>query len=146
MRWLASTPSRLTWSNASTRYFAIGNAVHPAEASDLCALNARRTISGLRSWLNDGEWVNNAVTIHVQSPVVQTWPSLVSKDDVDAKMLVRVSNFVEPPSQIVVRQAGQTLWTTNRRRAIVANRSLTVPMHWANLVDPTIGDVQILID
>lgn len=126
--------------------FAIGNAVHPAEASDLCALNARRTIGGLRSWLDDGEWVNNAVPIHAQSPVVQTWPSLVSKDDADAKMLVRVSTFVESASHIVVRQAGQTLWSTNRRRAIVANRSLTLPMHWAKMVDPTIGDVEILID
>ena len=125
--------------------FAIGNAVHPAEASDLCALNAHRAVDAIRSWLNDGEWSNSAVAVRVQSPLLHTWPSLVTRDDANARMLLRVSKFVEPHSRITVLQAGKTIYSTNHRRTIVTNRSFTLPMRWANQVDPTLGDVEIAV-
>ena len=125
--------------------FAIGNAVHPAEASDLCALNAHRAVDAIRSWLNDGEWSKNAVAVRVQSPLLHTWPSLVTRDDANARMLLRVSKFVEPHSRIKVLQAGKTIYSTNHRRTIVTNRSFTLPMRWANQVDPKLGDVEIAI-
>lgn len=124
---------------------AIGNAVHPAEASDLCALNARRSIRGLRDWLNDGLWHRAAVAVRIQPPLLWTWPSLVSLDDADAKMLLRVSRFVEPPMHITVTQVGKTIWSTRRLRTIVTNRSFTLPMRWVSEVDPTLGEVEIAI-
>ena len=126
--------------------FAIGNAVHPAEASDLCAINARRAVRGLRDWLNDGAWPRAVVAVRVRPPLLWTWPSMVSLDDVDAKMLLRVSKFVEPPIRVVVTQAGETIWSTNRRRTIVPNRSFSLPMRWVGGVDPTLGDIEIAID
>lgn len=125
--------------------FAIGNAVHPAEAADLCALNARRAVRGLRDWLNDDMWPR-AVAVRVRSPLLWTWPSLVGLDDADAKMLLRMSRFVESPIQITVTQGGKTVWSTRRRRTIVPNRSFTLPMRWVSEVDPTLGDVEIAID
>ena len=60
-------------------------------------------------------------------------------------MLLRVSKFVEPHSRIKVLQAGKTIYSTNHRRTIVTNRSFTLPMRWANQVDPKLGDVEIAI-
>ena len=99
----------------------------------------------MRSWLNDGEWSNSAVAVRVQSPLLHTWPSLVTRDDANARMLLRVSKFVEPHSRITVLQAGKTIYSTNHRRTIVTNRSFTLPMRWANQVDPTLGDVEIAV-
>lgn len=126
--------------------FAVGNSVHPAEAADLCALNARRAVRGLRDWLNDGLWPQAAVAVRVRSPLLWTWPSLVSRDDADAKMLLRVSRFVEPPIQVAVSQAGKTIWSTHRRRPIVTNRSFTLSMRWLSEIDPSLGDVEIAIN
>lgn len=126
--------------------FAIGNAVHPAEAADLCALNARRAVRGLRAWLDAEIWPRDFVTVRVRPPLLWTWPSLVSLDDADAKMLLRVSKFVKPPIHVTVTQAGKTIWSTHRRRTIVTNRSFTLPMRWMSEVDPTRGDVEIAID
>lgn len=125
--------------------FAIGNAAHPAEAADLCALNGRRAVRGLRSWLDDGMWHRAVVAVRVRSPLACAWPSLVSQDDTDAKMLLRVSQFVEAPSRVTVKQGNKTIWSTNFRRTIVTNRSFTLPMRWAADVDPTLGDVEIVI-
>ncbi len=126
--------------------FAIGNAVHPAEAADLCALNARRAVRGLQNWLSDDMWPHNALPVRVRSPMLWTWPSLVSLDDADAKMLFRVSKFVQSSVQISVSQAGKTLWTMSRRRTIAPNRSFTLPMRWVDALDPTLGDVELAID
>ena len=126
--------------------FTIGNAVHPAEASDLCALNARRAVRGLGDWLNGGLWHRAVVAVRVRPPLLWTWPSLVSLDDADAEMLLRVSRFVEPPMRITVTQAGKTIWSTRRRRTIVTNRSFTLPMQWVREVDSTLGEVEIAID
>lgn len=126
--------------------FAIGNAVHPAEASDICAINARRAVRGLHDWLNGGVWHRAVVAVRVRSPLLFTWPSLVSLDDADTKMLFRVSRFVKPPIRVAVMQAGKTIWSTNRRRTIVPNRSFSLPMRWVSEVDPTLGDIEIAID
>ena len=126
--------------------FAIGNSVHPAEAADQCALNARRAVRGLRDWLNNDLWSHAALAVRVRSPLLWTWPSLVSHDDADAKMLLRVSRFVEPTVQVSVSQAGKTVWSMSRRRKIAPNRSFTLPMRWVSELDPTLGDVEITID
>lgn len=126
--------------------FAIGNVVHPAQASDLCALNARRAVRGLSDWLNDGRWPRALAAVLVRPPLLWTWPSMISCDDADAKMLLRVSRFVEPPIQMSVTQAGKTIWSTHRRRPIVTNRSFSLSMRWVSEIDPTLGDVEIAIN
>ena len=123
--------------------FAIGNLSHPAEAADLCAVHARRSEIGLRSWLEAGFWPHDVVSVRASAPIISTWPSLISSQHTTGKMLLRVDRFVNPPATITVKQGDRTIWSYNHRRTIVTNRSITIPMHWAREINPDQGDVEV---
>lgn len=125
--------------------FAIGNVAHPSEPADVCALNARRSVDGLQTWLNDGFWPHDLLAIRTSEPISSTWPSLISSLDHESTMLLRVSTFVAPHSQITIEQAGGIIWKSDRKRTMVTNRSITLPLHWAKNVDPRNGDLDMRI-
>lgn len=126
--------------------FAIGNAVHPAEASDVCALHARRTTAGLRHWLHNDEWIKGESSIRAGAGVLWTWPSLATSDDADSKMLLRVEKSSQGPTQISIRQGSDILWSKSRRSTIISNRSISLPMSWVSELNPAAGDIEVVLE
>ncbi len=105
--------------------FAVGNLVHPAETADVCALDGVRVAARVVDFLEHGRW-SAPDAIAVEPPIA--WASWTARG-----ITLRVSTFVT--GRVEVASGGRPLVTT-RRRHLVPNRSITVPVPATASLDP----------
>ena len=105
------------WRTEQRRVFAIGNLTHPAEAADVCALDARAAASHVIDWLTLQQWPNAVAPIRVDAPIL--WAAPTSRG-----VTLRVSEFVK--ARIVGRRGGDIVHRTKRVEWI-PNRAIHLP-------------------
>lgn len=107
-----------TFATSRPGVFAIGNLVHPAETADVCALDGRAAAASVLDWLTTGSWPAAPVAIAVDDPIV--WASFNFRG-----LTLRVSEFISARVQVCV---GGRVVATGRKRRLVPNRAITVPL------------------
>ncbi|MEI7548755.1 MAG: FAD-dependent oxidoreductase, partial [Actinomycetota bacterium] len=93
--------------------FAVGNLVHPAETSGVCALDGRAVAVGVMDWLHLQRWPDAVAPITVESPILWAAPNV-------GGLTVRVGEFVSGRIEV---WAGDGLVRRTRRRGWVPNRA-----------------------
>jgi thioredoxin reductase len=127
---------------------AIGNLAHPGEAADVAARRGAALGASLARRLGEtgpGEPV--VVEIIVAPPLL--WSSPASLDigsaaaaaDLPHGLVLRTGEF-DGRSPVLVEQGTREL-ARFRRRHLIPNRSLRLPLTWATKVDPGAGPVRI---
>lgn len=97
--------------------FAVGNLVHPAETSGLCALSGRVAAVGVMDWLHLQRWPEQVRALAVQAPLRWAAPTAVG-------LTTRVGQFVTGRIEVC---AGDEVLHRTRRHEWVPNRAIHLP-------------------
>lgn len=127
-----------------TGVFAAGNLTHPAEASDICALQGRHLSASLLDWLSTEHWPANPVAVRAEHPIRWISPAMLHPQDPAPRdrFVLRVSEFGEA-RRIEVTQGERTLWRGNIVGSLVPNRSLSIAADWVDFIDPEAGEIVV---
>jgi len=97
--------------------FAVGNLVHPAEASGVCALSGRVAALGVMDWLHLQRWPDAVRALAVEPPLLWAAPTAIG-------ITTRVAEFVSGHLEVC---AGDEVLHRSRRREWVPNRAIHLP-------------------
>ena len=124
--------------------FAIGNAVHPADTADICALDGRRVARFVQQWLNGSNWPGSGVCITAASPISWVSPSVVhpGTGSTGGRLTLRVDSTTSA-RRITVSQGLTTLWQGRAHGRLIPNRTVSIPTTWIEQVQP-IGDAIVV--
>jgi hypothetical protein len=133
--------------------YAAGNLAHPAEAADVAALRgAALGVSLARSFGELDLSPRATVEIVVEPPLLWSSPSYLEMGsvaratDLPHGLVLRTgqqrTSLWGSRSAVIVEQGAREL-ARFRRRHLIPNRSLRLPLTWAATVDPGAGPVRI---
>jgi thioredoxin reductase len=105
--------------------FAAGNLIHPAETADVCALDGRRVAAAVGEYLQQRAWPAAQLPIACTAPLLWATPAA-------AGLTTRVGEIVT--GRIVMRDASGAVLHRSRRRTLLPNRAIHLPLVAAALI------------